>query len=132
MILALALILIPPTAAIAEKLNDVDDKVRGAVCKMLGSLDYETAAHHVTLETMRALGERLLDRKVARFPVTPQEYTLIEPRFQLSVCEEAFKGLGRLYDLAYPQMFVPEMITLATLPVLTCVTRTVTPKMLQL
>lgn len=111
MIPANHLILIPPTAAIAEKLNDVDDRVRGAVCKMLGSLDYETAAHHVTLGTMRALGERLLDRKVAIFPSV--EYTLIIPRFQLSVCEEAFKGLGRLYDLAYPQMFVPEMITLA-------------------
>ncbi|GHJ87283.1 hypothetical protein NliqN6_3685 [Naganishia liquefaciens] len=76
--------------AIAEKLNDVDDRVRGAVCKMLGSLDYETAAHHVTLETMKALGERLLDRKLA-------------------VCEEAFEGLGRLYDLAYPQIYAEDV-----------------------
>lgn len=36
---------------------------------MLGSLDYETAAHHVTAETMKALGERLLDRKVDKFDI---------------------------------------------------------------
>ncbi|KAI5453422.1 Sister chromatid cohesion protein pds5 [Naganishia albida] len=75
--------------ALAEKLADVDERVRCAVCKLFGSLDYETAAHHVTAETMKALGERLLDRKPA-------------------VCEEAYRGLGRLFALAYPQIYAED------------------------
>jgi sister-chromatid-cohesion protein PDS5 len=46
-------------------MTDIDERVRATVCKIIGSLDYETAAHHITAVTMKALGERLLDRKVS-------------------------------------------------------------------
>ncbi|WVN89440.1 uncharacterized protein L203_104663 [Cryptococcus depauperatus CBS 7841] len=49
--------------AMAERLADPDDKIRAAMCKLIGSLDYETALHHLRLSTLRAAAERLLDKK---------------------------------------------------------------------
>lgn len=46
------------------KIFDPDDKVRAAVCKAYGELDFETAAYHASEAMLRKLGERLLDRKV--------------------------------------------------------------------
>ena len=34
------------------KILDPDDKVRAAVCKLYGALNYETAAHHVEKEQL--------------------------------------------------------------------------------
>ena len=43
---------------------DPDDKVRAAVCKLIGLMDYETALHHVSEELLKAVGERTMDKKV--------------------------------------------------------------------
>lgn len=43
---------------------DGDDKVRAAVCKVYGHLDYEAALHHVSVEQLKQLADRMLDRKV--------------------------------------------------------------------
>lgn len=50
--------------AVAEKLSDVDERVRTAACKLFGGLDYEIALHHVDVSTLRIVGERLKDKKV--------------------------------------------------------------------
>lgn len=54
----------PSQVALLEKLTDVEDKVRAATCKVFGALDYEVAAHHVSVETLKSLGDRLRDKKV--------------------------------------------------------------------
>lgn len=46
------------------KLLDPDDKIRAAVCKLYGQLDYETALHHVSVDQLKAVAGRGLDRKV--------------------------------------------------------------------
>ncbi|GAA5824892.1 hypothetical protein JCM11251_005384 [Rhodosporidiobolus azoricus] len=48
-------------------------------------MDYETAAHHVSRRVLEAVGERVRDKKE-------------------KVRAVAFKALGRLYDLAYPEI----------------------------
>ena len=50
--------------ALALKLFDPDDRVRAAVCKLYGQLDYETALHHVTMDQLKAIAGRGLDKKV--------------------------------------------------------------------
>ncbi|KAJ7637138.1 armadillo-type protein [Roridomyces roridus] len=67
------------------KLLDPDDKVRAALCRVYGSLDYETALRHVSLQQLQALADRGLDRK----PV---------------VRSEALRALGKLYAVAYPEI----------------------------
>jgi len=49
---------------LAEKLTDVEDKVRAFACRKIGSLDYEVSAHHVRVDTLKMLGDRLRDKKV--------------------------------------------------------------------
>ncbi|KAG6876687.1 hypothetical protein C0993_001235, partial [Termitomyces sp. T159_Od127] len=49
--------------ALRTKLLDPDEKVRAAVCKMYGQLDYETALHHVSEAQLRAVAERGVDKK---------------------------------------------------------------------
>ncbi|KAI0698060.1 armadillo-type protein [Cerioporus squamosus] len=71
--------------ALALKLFDPDDRVRAAVCKLYGQLDYETALHHVTVEQLKRVAGRGLDKKQ-------------------SVRVEAFKAVGKLYSLAYPEI----------------------------
>lgn len=50
--------------AMKAKVLDPDDKVRAAVCKAYGELDFETAAYHASEETLRQIAGRCLDRKV--------------------------------------------------------------------
>ncbi|WVQ76020.1 hypothetical protein IAR50_005656 [Cryptococcus sp. DSM 104548] len=49
--------------AMIGRLGDPDEKVRGTMSRVLGSLDYETALHHVQPKTLRALGDRVLDKR---------------------------------------------------------------------
>lgn len=49
------------------KILDPDDKVRAAVCKLYGALDYETAAHHVEKEQLILVADRCKDKKVSPF-----------------------------------------------------------------
>ncbi|KAH8090375.1 armadillo-type protein [Filobasidium floriforme] len=70
---------------LVEKFTDVEDRVRAAACRALGSLDYEVAAHHVSVGTLKMLGDRLKDKKPA-------------------VSERAFEALGRLYAAAYNEI----------------------------
>ena len=46
------------------KLLDPDEKVRAAVCKLYGQIDYETALHHVSEAQLRAVAGRGVDKKV--------------------------------------------------------------------
>lgn len=48
------------------RFEDPDEKVRVAICKVIGSLDYETALHHVQAKTLQVAGGRMLDKKVSK------------------------------------------------------------------
>lgn len=52
-------------AALRERCTDPDEKVRAAACKLFGEIDYETALHFVSLETLKAVAGRLADKKVS-------------------------------------------------------------------
>ncbi|KAF8899783.1 armadillo-type protein [Gymnopilus junonius] len=67
------------------KMYDPDERVRTAVCKVYSHLDYEAALHHVSLQTLRAVVGRGLDKKA-------------------SVRTQALNSIGRLYSLAYPEI----------------------------
>ncbi|KAI0336697.1 hypothetical protein GY45DRAFT_1315302 [Cubamyces sp. BRFM 1775] len=71
--------------ALRHKLYDPDEKVRAALCKLIGQLDYETALHHVSVELLEGIAGRGLDKKN-------------------TVRTEAFHAIGRLYSLAYPEI----------------------------
>ncbi|KAI0634818.1 armadillo-type protein [Trametes polyzona] len=71
--------------ALQAKLYDPDEKVRAALCKLFSQLDYETALHHLSVDVLKALAGRGLDKKQ-------------------SVRVEAFHAIGRLYSLAYPEI----------------------------
>ncbi|KAG6907699.1 hypothetical protein DXG01_007755 [Tephrocybe rancida] len=71
--------------ALSAKILDPDEKVRAAVCKVYGQLDYETALHHISEAQLHALGERGADKKQ-------------------SVRLEALTSLGKLYSFAYPEI----------------------------
>jgi hypothetical protein len=49
------------------KILDPDDKVRAAVCKLYGALDYETAAHHVEEEQLKLVADRCKDKKAGHY-----------------------------------------------------------------
>ncbi|CDO77959.1 hypothetical protein BN946_scf184971.g9 [Trametes cinnabarina] len=72
-------------AALANKVLDPDEKVRAALCKLIGQLDYETALHHLSVGVLESIAGRGLDKKH-------------------SVRVEAFRAIGRLYSLAYPEI----------------------------
>lgn len=57
-------ILLTATADLVDRIHDSDEKIRAAICKTIGSLDYETALHHVSVQTLTALGGRMSDKKV--------------------------------------------------------------------
>jgi sister chromatid cohesion protein PDS5 len=61
--------------ALASKLFDPDDKVRTAVCRIYGQLDYETALHHVSEGHLRTVVGRGLDKKVGE--VVASNYCLL-------------------------------------------------------
>ncbi|KAL5521605.1 PDS5 [Sanghuangporus sanghuang] len=71
--------------ALHTKLLDPDEKVRAAVCKLYSQLDYETALHYVSEEQLRAVGDRVLDKKQI-------------------VRQEALVAIGKLFEVAYPQI----------------------------
>ncbi|WVQ83257.1 hypothetical protein IAT38_005396 [Cryptococcus sp. DSM 104549] len=70
---------------LVNRLDDPDERVRAAVCKVIGSLDYETALHHLSLKTLKAVSERLIDKK-------------------LVVQGGAAEALAKLWNLAYSEI----------------------------
>ncbi|GAA5968515.1 hypothetical protein JCM11641_007665 [Rhodosporidiobolus odoratus] len=72
-------------AILLALLTDGDEKVRLAACTVFEEMDYETAAHHVTRRALETLANRLADKKDKVRAVT-------------------FKALGKLYDLAFPEI----------------------------
>ncbi|RIA91799.1 armadillo-type protein [Glomus cerebriforme] len=68
--------------AIISKMSDPDDKVRIAVCKVFGQLEYECASKLVGKELFIELAKRCRDCKNG-------------------VRQEAIKALARLYNMAY-------------------------------
>ncbi|GMK53875.1 hypothetical protein CspeluHIS016_0104610 [Cutaneotrichosporon spelunceum] len=69
-------------ADLVERVQDSDERVRAAICKVLGSLSYETALHHVSDQLLHAVGGRVSDKK----PL---------------VRNEAISSLAKLWSLAY-------------------------------
>ena len=53
------------SVGIGGKIMDPDEKVRAATCKLFGEMPYETLSHHVSMHLLRAIGERILDKKVS-------------------------------------------------------------------
>lgn len=53
------------TEELIDRIHDSDEKVRAAICKVIGTLDFETALHHISEETLRAVGGRMSDKKVS-------------------------------------------------------------------
>jgi hypothetical protein len=51
------------------KIIDPEEKVRAAACKVYSQIDYEAALHHVSVDELRAVVERGMDKKVLVFPV---------------------------------------------------------------
>ncbi len=73
------------TPILQAKLLENDERVRAATAKMLGSLDYETALHHVDKSVMLTLADRCKDKK-----------TLVR--------REALGAVGRLFDMAVSEI----------------------------
>ncbi|WOO80532.1 Sister chromatid cohesion protein pds5 [Vanrija pseudolonga] len=64
-----------------DRIQDSEEKVRAAICKVVGSVDYETALRNVSLRLLEAVSGRMSDKKA-------------------SVHTEAINALGRLWHLA--------------------------------
>lgn len=73
------------TPIIENKLLEPDERVRAATAKMLGSLDYETALHHVAKSTLLKLADRCKDKK-----------TLVR--------RESLEAVGKLFDMAFSEI----------------------------
>ncbi len=84
------------------KTLDPDEKVRAAVSKLYGQVDFETILHHVPRDHLQNLASRASDKKVSR------RFSLLHlfTSSQQSVRTETLKTLGKLYNLAYPLMYV--------------------------
>jgi sister-chromatid-cohesion protein PDS5 len=52
-------------ADLVDRIHDSDEKVRAAICKIVGTLDYESALLHVSTATLKAVGGRVSDKKVS-------------------------------------------------------------------
>jgi len=48
-----------------DRIHDADERVRASICKVIGSLDFETALHHISEETLKAVGGRMSDKRVS-------------------------------------------------------------------
>lgn len=72
---------------IEQKLFDPDEKVRAATCKAFSTLDYEIALRHTSESLLRHLAGRALDKK-------------------RTVRYEALHAISKLFNLAYPEMYV--------------------------
>ncbi|OCF45868.1 hypothetical protein I317_00356 [Kwoniella heveanensis CBS 569] len=68
-----------------DRIEDSDERVRAAVCRVIGSLDYETALHHISPSTLGKIIVRMGDKKS-------------------SVRAEAATALARLWDSAYSEI----------------------------
>ncbi|CDU25263.1 related to PDS5-precocious dissociation of sister chromatids [Sporisorium scitamineum] len=73
------------TPVLENKLMEPDERVRATTAKMLGSLDYETALHHVQKSVLLKLADRCKDKK-----------TLVR--------EESLEAVGKLFDMAYSEI----------------------------
>ena len=60
------------------KAMDPDDKVRAAVCKAYGELDFETSTYHASEKMLRTIAGRCMDKKV-RFYCHAQTTRLNKP-----------------------------------------------------
>lgn len=72
-------------ASLVERIQDSDERARAAICTVVGSLDYETALHHVSVPLLRAVGMRMSDKKPA-------------------VREAAVTALAKLWNLAHSEL----------------------------
>nr|XP_018265446.1 uncharacterized protein I303_01812 [Kwoniella dejecticola CBS 10117]OBR87604.1 hypothetical protein I303_01812 [Kwoniella dejecticola CBS 10117] len=72
-------------AELRDRIVDSDERIRAAICRVIGSLDYETALHHISLDTLKTIGERMSDKKS-------------------SVRSEAAGALAKLWNLAYSEI----------------------------
>ncbi|EST07987.1 Armadillo-type fold [Kalmanozyma brasiliensis GHG001] len=73
------------TPILEAKLLEPDERVRAATAKMLGSLDYETALHHVEKSVLLKLADRCKDKKML-------------------VRKESLEAVGKLFDMAYSEI----------------------------
>lgn len=51
-------------AELVDRIHDSEEKIRTAICRVIGSLDYDTALNHIGVDTLRAIGGRTSDKKV--------------------------------------------------------------------
>ncbi|RSH92189.1 hypothetical protein EHS25_008604 [Saitozyma podzolica] len=72
-------------AALRDRVHDSDEKVRAAVCRVIGLVEYETALHNLSDETLRAIGSRMSDKRS-------------------TVRHEAAMALAKLWKLAYAEL----------------------------
>lgn len=68
-----------------DRIQDADERVRAAVCKIIGSLDYSTALNHISQPLLKAVGGRMSDKKS-------------------SVRAEAIDALAKLWHNAFTEM----------------------------
>ncbi|CAD6889459.1 unnamed protein product [Tilletia controversa] len=73
------------TEALNSRFDDPDERVRLALIRTIGSLDYETLLHHVPKQTLVMLSDRVLDRKPA-------------------VQSEALMTMGKIFNKAYSEI----------------------------
>lgn len=73
------------TPIITQKLLEPDERVRAAMAKSIGSLDYETALHHVDKAVLLTLAGRCKDTKAL-------------------VRKESLDAVGKLFDMAYSEI----------------------------
>nr|XP_019008459.1 uncharacterized protein I206_07018 [Kwoniella pini CBS 10737]OCF47240.1 hypothetical protein I206_07018 [Kwoniella pini CBS 10737] len=94
-------------SSLRDRIHDSDERIRAAICKIVGSLDYETALHHISLDTLKEIAGRMSDKKA-------------------SVRSESTSALAKLWNLAYSEIessnpdaikqfaWIPEAMLLAT------------------
>ena len=71
---------------------------------MYSQLDYEAALHHVSESQLRGVAGRGLDKKVYLFELY---ISWLNTRYmQRIVRAEALNSVGKLFSLAYPEMYV--------------------------
>lgn len=70
---------------IEQKLLEPEERVRAAMAKTIGSLDYETALHHLDKSVLIKVADRCRDKR----PI---------------VRKEALDAVGRLFDMAYSEI----------------------------
>ncbi|PWY99706.1 ARM repeat-containing protein [Testicularia cyperi] len=70
---------------LSQKLLEPDERVRAAMAKTLGLLDYETALHHLDKSVLQTLADRCKDKR-----------TLVR--------KEALESVGKLFDMAYSEI----------------------------